>query len=163
MHYHPHSNGQPGLATLRTTHDYPLSARPTAQEMEFSAMEDRRRAPDFQLPRPTPLLLERVSLKTLALCRHSNSVWSDAQVMANQPMSTDVRQPTPPCHDARVGAAYGKFQGRIPLFSQLLDGVRDLSVDFEYVTSAVNKCSESVGIGVPGVRPEPRAEMQGRT
>ena len=126
-------------------------------------LEDRRRTPDFQLPRPTPLLLERVALKTLALCRHFNSVWSDAQVMANQPMSTDVRQPTPPCHDAKVGAAYGKFQVRIPLFSQLLDGVRDLSVDFEYVTSAVNECSESVGIGVPGVRPEPRAEMQGRT
>ena len=74
--------------------------------------------------------------------------------MANQPMSTDVRQPTPPCHDARVGAAYGKFQVRIPLFSRLLDGVRDLFVDFEYVTSAVNECSEPVGIGVPGVRPD---------
>ena len=36
MHYHPHSNGQPGLATLRTTHDYPLSARPPAQAMELS-------------------------------------------------------------------------------------------------------------------------------
>ena len=83
--------------------------------------------------------------------------------MANQPMSTDVRQPTPPCHDASVGAAYGKFQVRIPLFSRLLDGVRDLFVDFEYVTSAANECSESVGIGVLGVRPEPRAEMQGRT
>ena len=73
-------------------------------------LEDKRRAPDFQLPRPTPLLLERVSFKTLALSRHFNSVWSDAQVMANQPMSTDVWQPTPPCHDARFGAAYGKFQ-----------------------------------------------------
>ena len=101
-------------------------------------LEDRRRTPDFQLPRPTPLLLERVSLKTLALCRYFNSVWSDAQVMANQAMSSDVWQPTPPCHDARVGAAHGKFQVRIPLFSQLLDGVRDLSVDFEYVT----KCCE---------------------
>ena len=104
-----HSNGHHGLAPLRTTHGYPLSARPTAQEMEFSAMEDRRRTPDFQLPRPTPLLLERVSLKALALCRYFNSVWSDAQVMANQAMSIDVQQPTPPCHDARVGAAYGKF------------------------------------------------------
>ena len=83
--------------------------------------------------------------------------------MANQPMSTDVWQPMPLCHDARVGAAYGKFQVQIPLSSQLLDGVRDLFVDFEYVTSSVNKCSESVGIGVPGLRPEPRAEMQGRT
>ena len=36
MHYHPHSNGHPGLATLRTLHDYPLSARPLAQAMEFS-------------------------------------------------------------------------------------------------------------------------------
>ena len=83
--------------------------------------------------------------------------------MANQPMSPDMWQTMPPCHDARVGAAYGKFQVRNPLFSQLLDSVRDLSVGFEYVTSAVNKCSESVGIGVPGVRPKPRAEMQGRT
>ena len=126
-------------------------------------LEDRRRTPDFQLPRPTPLLLERVSLNTLALCRHFNSVWSDAQVVANQPMSTDVWQPMPLCHDTRVGAAYGKFQVQIPLSSQLLDGVRDLFVDFEYVTSSVNECSESVGIGVPGLTAEPRAEMQGRT
>ena len=102
-------------------------------------------------------------MKTLALCSHFNSVWSDAQVMAAQPMSTDVQQPTPPCHDVRVAVAYCKFQGRIPLFSQLLDGVRDLFVDFEYVTSAVNECFESVGIGVTGLRPEPRAEMQGWT
>ena len=78
-------------------------------------------------------------------------------------MSTNVWQPTPPCHDASVGAAYGKFQVGIPLFPQLLDGVRDLFVDVEYVTSAMNECSKSVGIGVLGVRPEPRAELQGRT
>ena len=32
-----HSNGHHGLAPLRTVHDYSLSARPTAQEMEFNA------------------------------------------------------------------------------------------------------------------------------
>ena len=53
-------------------------------------------------------------------------------------MSADVWQPAPPCHDARVAATYGKVQGRIPLSSQLLDGVGDLFVDFEYATSAVN-------------------------
>ena len=84
-------------------------------------------------------------------------------VIAGQPMSAEVRQPKPPGHSARVAAACGKSQGRIPLFSQMRDGVRDLFVDFEYVTSAVNECSEPVGIGVPGLRPEPRAEMQGRT
>ena len=72
-------------------------------------LEDRRRTPDFQLPLPTPSWLERISLKTLALCSHFNSVWSDAQEMAAQPMSTDVQQPTPPCHDARVAVVYGKF------------------------------------------------------
>ena len=83
--------------------------------------------------------------------------------MAAQPMSADVRQPTPPCHDTRVATAYGKFQGRIPLFSQLLDGVRDLFVDFEYATSAMNKCFEPFGIGVYGLRPDPGAETQGWT
>ena len=56
----------------------------------------------------------------------------------------------------------GKSQGRIPLFSQLLDGVCDLCVDFDYVTRAVNKYSEPFGIGVSGLRPELRAETQGR-
>ena len=37
MHYHPHPNGHHGLAPLRTLHDYPLSARPPAQAMEFSS------------------------------------------------------------------------------------------------------------------------------
>ena len=72
-------------------------------------------------------------------------------------------QPKPPGHGPRVAAACGKSQGRIPLFSQMRDGVRDLFVDFECVTSAVNECSEPFGIGAPGLRPEPRAEMQGRT
>ena len=49
----------------------------------------------------------------------------------------------------------GKPQGRIPLFSPMLDGVRDLFVDFEYVTSAMNECSKPIGIGVPGLRLEP--------
>ena len=53
-------------------------------------------------------------------------------------MSAEVRQPTPVGHDARVASACGKSQGRIPLFSQLRDGVCDLFVDFEYVTSALN-------------------------
>ena len=88
-------------------------------------------------------------------------VCSDALVMAGQPMSAEVRQPTPPGHSARVAAACGKSQGRIPLFSQMLDGVRDLFVDFEYARSAVNECSEPVGIGVPGLRPECRAQTQG--
>ena len=126
-------------------------------------LEDRRRRPDFRLPRPTPSRLERVSLKTLALCSHFNSVWSDTLVMSGQKISGEVRQPALPGHGARVAAACGKSQGRIPLFSQMRDDVRDLFVDFEYVTSAVNECSEPVGIGVPGLRPEPRAETQGRT
>ena len=83
--------------------------------------------------------------------------------MVGQPMSAEVQQPTPPGHGARVATAFGKSQGRIPLFSQMIDGIRDLFVDFEYVRSAVNECSELVGIGVPGLRPEPRAETQGRT
>ena len=37
MHYHLHSSGHHGLAPLRTMHDYPLSARPPAQAMEFSS------------------------------------------------------------------------------------------------------------------------------
>ena len=45
----------------------------------------------------------------------------------------------------------------------MLDGVRDLFVDFEYVTSVVNECFEPVGIGVLGLRPEPKAETQERT
>ena len=69
--------------------------------------------------------------------------------MAVQPMSIGVQQPTPPGRDVRVAVACGKSQGQIPLFSQLLDGVRDLFVDFEYATNAVNKCSEPFGIGVP--------------
>ena len=82
--------------------------------------------------------------------------------MAVQPMSVGVWQPTPPGHDVRVAIACGKCQGQIPLFSQLLDGVCDLFVDFDYVTRAVNKYSEPFGIGVSGLRPEPRAETQGR-
>ena len=65
-------------------------------------LEDRRRTPAFQLARPTASWLERVSLRTLAFCSRFNSVWSDAQVIesiltqaATQPMSADVRQPTP--------------------------------------------------------------------
>ena len=81
--------------------------------------------------------------------------------MAVHPMSTGVQQPTPLDHGARVAIACGTSQGRIPLFSQLLDGVCDLFVDFEYATSVVNKCFEPFGIGVPGLRPEPRAEMHG--
>ena len=83
--------------------------------------------------------------------------------MAAQPMSANVRQPTPPCHNARVVAAYGKFQGGIAVFSQLLDGVQDLFVDFEHATSAMNKCSEPFGIGVPGLSPKPMAETEART
>ena len=83
--------------------------------------------------------------------------------MAVQPMSVSVRQPMPPGHDVRVAAACGKCQGQIPLFSQLLDGVHDLFVDFEYATNAMNKCSEPFGVGVPGLKPEPRSETQGWT
>ena len=123
----------------------------------------------WHISSPTASWLERVSLKTLAFCSRFNSVWCDAQVIesiltqgAAQRMSADVWQPTPPVHDARVSLACGKSQGRIPLFSQLLDGVRDLFVDFEYATSAVNKCSEPSGIGVSGLRLEPSAETQGQ-
>ena len=83
--------------------------------------------------------------------------------MAVQPMSVGVWQPTPFGHDVRVAAACGKCQGQIPLFSQLLDGVRDLFVDFEYATNVVNKCSKPFGIGVPGLRPEPRSKTHGPT
>ena len=72
-------------------------------------LEDRRRTPAFQLARPTASWLERVSLKTLAFCSRFNSVWSDAQVIesiltqaATQPMSADVRQPTPLVAGGRV-------------------------------------------------------------
>ena len=81
--------------------------------------------------------------------------------MVVQPISAGVQQPTPPSHGARVIAACVKSHGRILLFSHLLDGVRDLFVDFEYATSAVNKCFEPFGIGVPGLRSEPRDETQG--
>ena len=83
--------------------------------------------------------------------------------MAVQPMNVSVRQPTLPSHGVRVAAACGKSQGQIPLFSQLFDGVRDLFVDVEYATNAVKKCSEPFGFGVPGLRPEPGSETQGRT
>ena len=83
--------------------------------------------------------------------------------MAVQPMSVGVRQPMLPGHSVRVAAACGKSRGQIPLFSQLFDGVRDLFVDVEYTTNAVNKCSEPFGIGGPGLRPEPGSEMQGPT
>ena len=83
--------------------------------------------------------------------------------MAVQPMSVGVRQTTPPGHGVRVAAACGKSQGQIPLFSQLFDGVRDLFVDVEYATNALNKCSKPFGFGVPGLRPEPGSKTQGRT
>ena len=83
--------------------------------------------------------------------------------MVVQPMSVGVRQPTLPGHGVRVAAACGKSQGQIPLFSQLFDGVRDLFVDVEYATNAVNKCSEPFGIVVPSLRPELGSETQGRT
>ena len=44
-----------------------------------------------------------------------------------------MRQPTPLGHKARVATVCGKSQDRITLFSQMLDGVCDLFVDFEYV------------------------------
>ena len=74
-----------------------------------------------------------------------------------------MRQPTPPGHSTRVVVACGKSQGQIALFSQMLDGVHNLFVNFEYTTSAVDKCSKPVGIGVLGLKPKHRAEMQGRT
>ena len=64
--------------------------------------------------------------------------------MVVQPISAGMQQPTPPGHGARVVAACVKSHGRIPLFSHLLDGVRDLFADFEYATSAVNKYCEQV-------------------
>ena len=83
--------------------------------------------------------------------------------MVVQPLSVGVWQPTPPVHGVRVAIVCGKSQGQIPLFSQLFDGVRDLFVDFEYATNAMNKCSKPFGIGVPGLRPEPGSETQGWT
>ena len=126
-------------------------------------LEDRRRRPAFRLPCPTTSRLELVLLKTLAFCSRFNLVSSDGQVIesiltqaAAQPMSTEVQQPTHLGHNARAASMCGKSQGRIPLFSQLRDGVCDLFVDFKYVTSAMNKCSEPFGIGVSDLRPEPR-------
>ena len=88
-------------------------------------------------------------------------MWSDAQIMAAQLMSADVQQPTPLGHGGKVATACDKSHGRIPLLSHLLDGSRDLFVDFEYATRAMNKCSEPLEIGVLGLTPEPRAETHG--
>ena len=101
-------------------------------------LEDRRKTPAFQLPRPTASRLVHVSLKTLASCCRFKSVLSNAQVIesiltqaAAQPMSAEVQQPTPHGRGARVASTFGKSQVRIPLFSRLCDGVRDLFDDFE--------------------------------
>ena len=83
--------------------------------------------------------------------------------MAAQPMNADVRQPTPLVTTPELLQRVVSLRIDFLLSSQLLDGVRDLFVDFEYATIAVNKCSEPFEIKVPSLRLEPRAEMQGRT